>query len=164
MKNKVFEQIIKYVKKHDILFDYETYEEMPVFYSLPELECLSGFVKEKYNASFCVNMAIMYVNQGLLHAKSNLSESEFKDYIIYFCVAINKDEEGDFVTVNVVFSRKAKEEISAFDSPIDFQNSKVYEYVKDSFGINDFLCHLWVDEDGDEFYSFIPKAIEQRIR
>lgn len=164
MKNKVFEQIVKYIDKHDILFDYETYEEMPVFYSLPDLECLSQFIKEDYNTSFCVNMAIMYVNQGMLHARSKLSKKDFDNYIIYFFVAINKYEKGNYVTVNVVFSRNAKERLSAFDNPIDVKSSNVYEYVKDSIGIDNFLCFRFIDEYEDEFYSFIPKSIVYKFR
>lgn len=48
MKNEIFKQIIKYIDKHDILYDYDTYEQMPVFHTLPELDCLSNFIKKYY--------------------------------------------------------------------------------------------------------------------
>ena len=45
MNNGIFNRIIKYINKHDILYDYDSYEQMPVFHTLPELDCLSTFVK-----------------------------------------------------------------------------------------------------------------------
>ena len=164
MKNEIFKQIIKYIDKHDILYDYDTYEQMPVFHTIPELDCLSSFVKKEYYVPFCINMAIMYVNQGLLHAKSNLSKEELQNYIIYFYVCINKDDNGDFITTDVVFSRKAKEQISTFETPINIQETKVFEYVKDIIGINDYLCFYYKNEFEDEFYIFLPKSLEENIR
>jgi len=165
MKNDIFNRIIKYIDRHDILYDYDTYEQMPVFHTLPELDCLSPFIKKEYNTSFCVNMAVMYVNQGLLHAKSNLSEKDFHNYIIYFYVCINKDDDdGDFITTDVVFSRKAKEQIAKFETPINIQDTNIYEYVKDIIGINDFSCYYYENEFEDEFYIFLPKSLEKRIR
>ena len=164
MKNEIFKQIVKYIDKHDILYDYDTYEQMPVFHTLPELDCLSNFIKKDYYISFCINMAIMYVNQGLLHAKSKLSEIEFKNFIIYFSVCINKDEKGDFITTDVVFSRKAKEQISAFKKPVNVQETKVYGYINNIIGINDFSCYFCKNEFEDEFYLFVPKTIEQILR
>ncbi len=109
-------------------------------------------------------MAIMYVNQGLLHEKSKISEIEFKNFIIYFSVCINKDEKGDYITTDVVFSRKAKEQISAFKKPVNVQETKVYEYINNIIGINDFSCYFCKNEFEDEFYLFVPKTIEQILR
>ena len=159
MKNSIFKQIVKYIDEHDILYDYDTYEQMPVFNILTELDSLSNFIKKDYYTSFCVNMAIMYVNQGLLYAKSKLSEGDFKNFIIYFDLCINKDDEGDYITVDVIFSRKAKEHISMFKTPIDIKHTKVYEHVKNTIGINDFSCYYSKNEFKDEIYSFVSKSI-----
>ena len=86
MENAIFKQIVMYIDEHDILNQDETCEQMPVFHVLSELECLSSFINKDYYISFCVNMAIMYVNQGILYAKSKLSVAEFENYIIYFDV------------------------------------------------------------------------------
>ncbi len=164
MKNEIIKQIIKYIKEHDILYDYDTYEQMPVFHTLPELNCLSNFIKEEYYTSFCVNMAIMYVNQGLLHAKSNLTEKDFNNFIIYFYICINKNEGGDYITTDVVFSRKAIEHISEFKIPVNILETKVSEYVKNIIGINDFSCYFCKNEFEDEYYFFVPKIIEQNLQ
>lgn len=159
MKNEIFIQIIKYIDEHDILNDYDTYEQMPVFHVLNELDCLASFIKKEFYISFCVNMAIMYVNQGLLYAKSKLSENDIKNFVIYFDICINKDDEGDYITVDVVFSRKANEHISMFKMPIEIKDTKIYEYVKNTIGINDFSCYFCKNEFEDEYYSFIPQKI-----
>ncbi len=164
MKNTIFKQIVKYIDDHNILNQNEMCEQMPVFHVLPELDCLSNFINKDYYISFCVNMAIMYVNQGLLYAKSNLSAAEFKNYIIYFDLCVNKDDVEDYITVDVVFSRKAKEHFPMLKEIVDVNKTKVYKYIKDSVGINDFSCHYYKNEYEDEYYSFVPQIIEDYIR
>lgn len=160
MKNDIFNRIIRYIKEHDILYNYDSYEQMPIFHTLSELDCLSSFVKKEYYKSFCINMAIMYVNQGLLHAKSNLSDEEFQNYIIYFYVCINKKDD-DFA-IDVVFSRKAKEQMSTYEIPINIHGTTIYDYVKDVVGINDFSCYFYKNEFDDEFYIFVPQILEHK--
>lgn len=162
--NTIFKQILMYIDECDILNQNETCEQMPVFHVLSELDCLSNFINKDYYISFCVNMAILYVNQGLLYAKSKLSVDEYRNYIIYFDLCINKDDVGDYVTVDVVFSRKAKEHFSMLREVVDVQETKAYKYIKDSVGINDFLCHYYKNEFEDEYYSFVPQIIEDNIR
>ena len=158
MKSNIFNQIMKYIDEHDILYNYDTYEQMPVFHVLSELDCLSNYIKKDYYTSFCVNMAIMYVNQGLLYAKSKLSGSDFKNFFIYFDLCINKDAEGGYITVDVVYTRKADKHTKMFHTPIDIKETKVYEHVKNTIGINDFSCFYYKNEYQEEYYSFVPKA------
>ena len=84
MKYNVIERIKKYIDEHDVLYDYETYEQMPIYHRYSELDSLKSTIKTECYMSFLINMAIMYVNQGLLYAKSQLSEDELKNYLIYF--------------------------------------------------------------------------------
>lgn len=173
MVKKIFKQIIKYIDEHDILYDYESCEAMSVF-CLPDLNSLSGFVNKEDYIPFCINMAIMYVNQGLLHAKSKLSKKDYDNYILYFNVDLNIDNEsdyGDYITVDVCFSRKAKEHLNYFNEQIDYKNTEICKYVEDVIGISEFTCYYteFKDDEGDDEphlkrYSFIPKKIEQRIR
>ena len=161
MENAIFKQIVMYIDEHDILNQDESCEQMPVFHVLSELDCLSNFINKDYYMSFCVNMAIMYVNQGLLYAKSKLSKAEFENYIIYFDLCINKDDAGDYITVDVVFSRKAKEHFSTLkEVVVDLQKTKIYKYIENTVGINDFSCYYYRNEFEDEYYSFVPKIIE----
>lgn len=163
MKKNIIEQIVRYIDEHNILYEYDNYEQMPVFHVLTELDCLSNFIKKDYYISFCVNMATMYVNQGLLYAKSKLSEKELKFFIIYFELCINKDKDGDYITVDVVFSRKADKHMSMLGTPIDIKDAKIYEHVNKTIGINDYICYMSKNEFDDEYYSFIPKCIENQI-
>ena len=136
MKSNIFNQIMKYIDEHDILYNYDTYEQMPVFHVLSELDCLSNYIKKDYYTSFCVNMA----------------------FIIYFDLCINKDAEGGYITVDVVYTRKADKHTKMFHTPIDIKETKVYEHVKNTIGINDFSCFYYKNEYQEEYYSFVPKA------
>ena len=174
MKYNVIERIKKYIDEHDVLYDYETYEQMPIYHRYSELDCLKSTIKIECYMPFLINMAIMYVNQGLLYAKSKLSEDELKNYLIYFGICWDEEEieEMGFSRVDVFFTRKAKEHIKLFDTgdcePIDCKDSKIYKYVKDILGISEFTCYYskWKDEydDVSEYYYFIPKRLEQQIK
>ena len=97
------------------------------------------------------------------------------NYILYFDVDFvidNESDYGDYITVDVCFSRKGKEHLNYFNEPIDYKNTEICKYVEDVIGISEFTCYYTEffkdDEDDDELYfkrySFIPKKIEQRIR
>ena len=109
-------------------------------------------------------MAIMYVNQGILYAKSKLSVAEFENYIIYFDVCINKDNVEDYVTVDVVFSRKAKEHFFTLKESVNVEKTKIYKFIENTVGINDFSCYYCKNEHEDEYYSFVPKMLEVNYR
>jgi hypothetical protein len=178
MKYNVIERIKKFIDEHEVLRDYETYEQMPMIYRYDELNCLKSTIKKEHLMTFLINMAIMYVNQGLLYAKSQLSEEELKNYLIYWGIWWDDEEieEMGFSRVDVYFTRKAKEQIKLFDTdtckPVDYKHTKIYKYVKDVIGISDFTCYLskWTDkfedgcEENNEFYLFVPKILEQQIR
>lgn len=112
MQNNVIERIKKCIDKHEVLRNYDTFEQMPVYYRYKELDCLKSFIRTEYYMSFLINLAIMYVNQGLLYAKSQLSDDELKNYLIYFGVWWDEEEikEMGFSRVDVFFTRKAKEQ------------------------------------------------------
>ena len=46
-----------------------------------------------------------------------------------------------------------------FRTPVDIKDTKVYEHVKNTIGINDFSCYYYKNEFDDEYYSFIPRTI-----
>lgn len=160
MRYNVIERIKKYIDEHDVLYDYETYEQMPIFYRYKELDCLDSVIRKEDYTAFFVNLAIMYVNIGLLYAKKKLTKEEQKDYLIYFMIYyIDEDiEEDGFVRVDVVFTRKAKEHLKLFNKPVDFRNTKINKYIKDIIGINEFSCHLYESKENDEYdqYYFFP--------
>ena len=177
MEYNVIERIKKYIDEHELLRDYETYEQMPIFHRYKELDCLKSSIKIEYYMPFLINLAIMYVNQGLLYAKSQLTEEELKNYLIYFGICWDEEEveEMGFSSIDVYFTRKAKEDIKLFDDYCkldDYKDTKIYKYVKDIIGISEFTCYhsKWTDkyEDGSEevseFYFFIPKILEQKIK
>ena len=47
-----------------------------------EVSLLKSFIRRQDLTAFMVNMAIMYVNQGLLYAKSKLSKRNFENYMM----------------------------------------------------------------------------------
>jgi hypothetical protein len=83
----------------------------------------------------------------------------------------NESDYGDYITVDVCFSRKAKEHLNYFNEQIDYKDTEICKYVEDVIGISEFTCYYteFKDDEGDDEphlkrYSFIPKKIEQRIR
>lgn len=160
-KYAIIPSIKRYINYHDILRDYETYEQMPMYYYSEQLDCLDDFIgKESYD-TFFINMAIMYVNQGILHAMHKLSNEEFKNYLIYFCVRCDDEHQKLFgyQDTQVFFSRKKDEMLKYItsSSPIALQDTEIYDQIKDIIGINDFVCFKTIGEDCRQ-YDFIPKC------
>ena len=160
-KYAIIPSIKRYMKYHDILRDYETEEQMPMYYRFEQLDCLDNFIdKDKYD-TFFINMAIMYVNQGILHAMHRLSNVEFKNYLIYFAVICDDEHQELFgyQDTQVFFSRKKDEMLKYItsSSPIALQDTEIYDQIKDIIGINDFVCFKRIGEDCT-WYDFIPKC------
>ena len=164
-KYAIIPSIKRYINYHDILRDYETEEQMPTLYRYKQLDCLDDFIdKDNYDA-FLVNMAIMYVNQGILHAKHKLSETDFNNYLIYFAIDYETEilEEMGYLNPQVFFSRKRSEILTEdwLGKPIALEDTEIYNKVKDIIGINDFACYKNAFENNDEvltWYNFIPKC------
>ena len=172
MKYNVIERITKYIDEHDILRDYETYEQMPVYYRYSELDCLKSTIQKEYYLSFLINIAMMYVNQGILYAKSKLSDAELDNYQIYFGIWWIEEEieEMGFSRVDVYFTRKAKEHAKLFNNcyckSIDYKETKIYKYVKDVIGLSEFTCYhsKWIDEYEEvcENFYFVPNIYQSK--
>lgn len=165
MKYNVIERIKKYIEENEILHDYETYEQMPVSH-FSEINCLNSFIKKDLYTPFLINMAIMYVSQGLIYAQSQLSKEAIKNYLIYFRIDIDENvDEMEGTSVHVLFTRKGKKHLQYFKEPVDIKNTKMKKYLKDIIGLSDFSCYLAESiEDGLQQYSFIPKILELHIR
>lgn len=160
-KYAIIPSIKRYMKYHDILRDYETEEQMATYYRSEQLDCLDDFIDKDNYDTFLINMAIMYVNQGLLHAKHKLSNEEFKNYLIYFAVRCDDEyvELFGHQEIQIFFSRK-KDEILKYTTKnpvVALQNTEIYDQIKDIIGINDFVCYKWTGED-HRWYDFIPKC------
>lgn len=165
MRQYPVKRIIKHLEEDNVLFDCGDVEELePITYN--EIKYLKSVIQDDYLTAFSVNMAIMYVNQGLLYAKSKLSAGEFDNYMIWFQVAKEKDifDEDHFYFTRVNFSLHANERFfwqlaSSFDIKED---SEFYELIKDVIGINDFCCYAQYDFDGDAYYHFVPKCFVEK--
>ncbi len=166
MKNKIIENIQKYIYENDILRDYKTYEQMPVIDRYAELKCLENTIKKDYYTSFLASIAIMYINYGLLFAKSLLSKEELDNYVIFWGLEYSQEVIDDigFIVPQVYYTRKAKLLLEYTYTPINIKKTKVYRYVKNLLELDEFSCYF-VDSKGDEYeqYFFIPKILEQRI-
>lgn len=167
----IVNEIIRKLEKHDVLYDYETYEETPIIDRYYEKDYIKTIIKRDYLTGYLVNMAIMYVNTGLLYAKSKLSEEAFNDYIMYFALDIDDDideiKEDGFIIPEVYFSRKGKEHLKLHYEmePVDVSTIKIYQYVKDVIGLSDFYCYNYYnDAAGCEVFEFVPKFLVHRYK
>ena len=164
-KYAIIPSIKRYINYHDILYDYETFEQMPVFCRYEQLDCLDDFIDKENYDTFLVNMAIMYVNQGILHAKHKLSKTDFKNYIICFAIEYDTEilEAMDYLNPQVCFSRKKSEILNEdwLGKPIALEDIEFYDKVKDIVGINDFAYYKNTFKYEDEvitWYHFVPKC------
>jgi len=170
MKYNIIKEIKDFIDEHNILRDYETFEQMQMFYRIKDLDCLSTSIAKEHYTPFFADMAIMFVNMGLLYAKSQLSEEEQKDYLIYWGIEYIEENivEDGFLHVDVCYTRKGKEHLSYLNEAVDYKNTKIYKYVKDVIGMSEFTCYYTKSEEDEcesvEYYCIIPKKIEQQIR
>ena len=166
MRYSVIERIKKYIDEYEVLRDYETFEIMPIFNQYKELDCLKYFIKKEYYTSFFVDLAIMYVNLGFLYAKSQLKKNDLNNYLIgfeVFYIEENVKELGYLSDVHVFYTRKAKSILNNIGVPVDYKQTKIYNYVKNQTGLSDFTCYfLYSEEYGEaiEEFFFIPKKLD----
>ena len=151
MKYNIIKEIKDFIDEHNILRDYETFEQMQMFYRIKDLDCLSTSIAKELYTPFFADMAIMFVNMGLLYAKSQLSEEEQKDYLIYWGIEYIEENivEDGFLHVDVCYTRKGKEHLSYLNEVVDYKNTKIYKYVKDVIGMSEFTCYYTKSEEDE---------------
>ena len=166
MKNKIIENIHNYMSENDILRDYETYEQMSVIDRYVELKCLEDTIKKEYYTSFLASIAILYINYGLLYAKSQLSNEVFNNFAIFWGLEYSQEVIDDigFIVPQIYYTKKAKVLLEYTNNPIDIKKTKVYKYVENLIDLNEFSCYIGESEEGEYTqYFFIPKILEQHI-
>lgn len=165
MKDQVVKQIIKHIESGGILEDYNDAEAMDVI-SWDEVDFLKSSIREQDIMAFVINLAIMYVNQGLLYAKYKLSKDDFDDYMIWFDVSLddNFKLDDDVYECQVVFSRKANVLMPDYLNPIDVTDLSIFDFVKDVNGLSDFYCYQMHYNQDCEKCVFIPKCLVDKYR
>ena len=166
MRQYPVKKIIKHLEDSDIFHDYEDFECFDTIYH-EEITFLEPIICKQDLTAFIVNMAIMYVNQGLIYAKNKLSVKVFDNYMIWFEVEKYKEffDEDHFHFTKVNFTHRASKIFSwLLVHPIDIKkdDSEFYELIKDVIGINDFCCYAQYDFDGDAYYHFVPKCFVEK--
>ena len=166
MKYSIIENIQKKISENDILRNYETYEQMSVIDRYAELTCLENVIKKEDYTSFLSNVAIMYVNYGLLYAKSLLTKEQLDNFAIFWGLEYAQEIIDDigFIVPQVYYTRKSELLLEYTNKPIDIEKTKVYKHINDLIGLNEFSCYLReTKEDEYEQIYFIPKILENRI-
>lgn len=164
MRQLLVKKIIKYIEDNSILYDSSDYEAMDVAY-YDECKILKHYVNEQDLTAFMVNMAIMYVNQGLLYAKCKLSKKFFDNYMIWF--RIEKDEYTmewqHYYDCQTLFTRKAEYILDYYKNPIEISTISINDKIKCVSGLSDFYCYEYQYESNDYAqYTFIPKFFVDR--
>ena len=164
MRQLLVKRLIKHIEDNRILYDWNDYEEMePAYYD--EMQSLESYVKKQDWTAFIVNMAIMYVNQGLLYARCKLSKKEFNNYAIWFRIEVDEDmkESLHYYEVRTLFTRKANSILPyIIKKPIDIKNIKIYDSIKHINGLSDFYCYESIPCSSCRYYSFVPKCFIER--
>ena len=156
--------IMDYIEKSKILYNYNDCESLEVA-NYKETRFLKQYITDPNLTAFLANMAIMYVNQGLLYAKKRLSGDALDNYMIWF--DIQKDtscmQDNHSYTCQVLFSRQARTILALYDNPVNIKDTGIYELIKDIVGFNEFYCYEnHFDESDCIQYAFIPKIFVDR--
>lgn len=159
-RQNLAKSIIKQLEDYRALYDWNGPEVLePIDYF--ELKRLRHYIKEKDLTASSISMAIMYLNQTLLYAKSKLPADEFDDYMAWIVVdkEISCFDEDHFYFLEVYFSKQARNFFTINPLPsFDIKNdAPFYELIKDVIGINDFCCYALSDFEGVVYYHFVPK-------
>ena len=166
MRQFPIKKIIKHLQANDILSDHEDYESFEVICS-DEITFLKDYISKEDLNAFLINMAIMYVNQGILYAKHNLSARKFKEYAIWFSVDIEDffPREIGHYFVEAHYTRRASVVFhDLLDKPFDIRkNAEFNKIAKTVNGLSDFYCTEMKCLD-EVVYSFIPKFFVDRYR
>ena len=167
MRQLLVKRIIKHIEENRILNEKVDYEEMePAYYD--EMKALKPYIKEADWTAFMVNMAIMYVNQGLLYARCKLSEKEFDNYAIWFSIDMDEDtkEFQHYYDCHPCYTRKAGYMLYYMTKrPVDIERISIYDMIKDVNGLSDFYCFEGYGYTPDDIiYEFIPKSIVDRYK
>lgn len=166
MRQLLVKKIIKYIEDNSILYDSSDYEAMDVAY-YDECKILKHYVNEQDLTAFMVNMAIMYVNQGLLYAKSKLSKRNFENYMMWFNVDVDEYMMAThhYYPCLVCFTRRENKLLSYYykEKPIDVATLNIYPLVSSIIGLSEFYCYEHKCEFDDTIqYTFIPKFFVDR--
>ena len=165
MNQFIVKKIINNLDKFDILHDYEDYECFEVIYN-EEVTFLKSFISKQDITTFSINMAIMYVNQGLLYAKNKLSVAALDNFMIWFEVYKHESSKNilEYYDTVVQFSQRASNVFSwHLMHQIEIkQDAEFYELIKDVIGINDFCCYVTNVDGEDVDYAFVPKCFVEK--
>lgn len=164
MRQLLVKKIIKHIEESNILYDYSDCEAMDIAY-YDECKILKDYVNEQDLTAFMVNMAIMYVNQGLLYAKCKLSKKDFENYMIWFHIEKNEYmmEWQHYYDCQTLFTRKAEYILGYYKNPIEISTISIYDKIKCVSGLSDFYCYEYQYESNDYAqYTFIPKFFVDR--
>ena len=166
MKQYPIKKIIKHIIDNDILYDYNDAEAMDVAYD-DDVSLLKSFIRRPDLTAFMVNMAIMYVNQGLLYAKSKLSKRNFENYMMWFNVDVDEYMMAThhYYPCLVCFTRRENKLLSYYykEKPIDVATLNIYPLVSSIIGLSEFYCYEHKCEFDDTIqYTFIPKFFVDR--
>ena len=167
MNQYVSRKILNELDSDLVLRDYEDFECMDVVH-IGEHDCLKSYITENDLTAYMVNMSIMYVNQGLLYAKRNLSSEDFDDYMMWFEIRKDNDFFKDlhFYDCTVQFSRRMRKIFSWYlNKTFSIENDReLSPLLKDVNGLGDFNCYVVSECESEVVYAFVPKRIVDRYK
>lgn len=159
--------ILRHIEDSDILHDGGDVEVLEVI-SYDEINKLKSCIGECDLTSFIVNLSIMYVNQGLLYAKSKLAFTEFCNYIMWFEIYKFEEDfiEDHYYDCRVNFSLDAKSVFHDYlVNPFNVdEDKKLSVEIKDVNGLCDFCCYAIPCYNENFVYAFVPKRIVDRYK
>lgn len=108
---EIYENIVKKQPIDNLgvfMEDYETYEEIPIINRLSQVSFINNIINKKELTYFLHQIAVYYVNNILLYAKSQLLKEEFSEFFIAIVyIDMEEDiEDGEVCIPSICVSRK----------------------------------------------------------
>lgn len=124
------------------------------------------FHKKRILYIFFCGLGDYVCKSGIPICKKSTKKNDLNNYLIgfeVFYIEENVKELGYLSDVHVFYTRKAKSILNNIGVPVDYKQTKIYNYVKNQTGLSDFTCYfLYSEEYGEaiEEFFFIPKKLD----
>lgn len=148
MLNKKISEIFNNdsIQVEELLFDYETFEEPPLYNFYDDINNIRKIIKDEYLEEFLLNLAISHINTTKIYAKNILSEEEYNKFFI--CITYDPFEEIFYPSFMVTRKKYLFKDILNYPK-LDLTKNLVIKNALENLGILNSVSvfeNKWLDK------------------
>ena len=171
-KNTMINKVIKFLNKNkslsmdELIYDHETFEEIPLVLRLDHIKILQDCVLREDLNTFLFNIALFHLRNAELYARKHLDKQQADDFSIFITYTDSEDfalEIGYYSPHLFVTRKKGLIVFKKEDEITDFSKFPFIAQTIDSLNIADQMTiyyKKWFDEACQEYsqrFYFVPK-------